>query len=77
MFEHRFALRQPQHFAFHLELRTSFAASTAAAALFRKMAAASRVAAVKLPITPPQRQLPSLSPRVRHYGGCSRVSRRL
>jgi hypothetical protein len=30
-----------------------------------------------MPIVPQQRHAPSFSPRVRHYGGCSRVCRRL
>jgi hypothetical protein len=44
--------------------------------MWRKMAAISPIAATILPITPQQHQTPSLSPRLRHYGGCSRVSRR-
>jgi hypothetical protein len=41
------------------------------------MAAISHAPAMQLPITPQQRHLPSLLPRLCQYGGCSRLSRRI
>jgi hypothetical protein len=40
------------------------------------MAAIPRILAMQLPIVPQQRQPCLLSPRLRHYGGCSRLCRR-
>jgi hypothetical protein len=42
-----------------------------------QMAASSLTATMTMPIAPQQRQPPSLSPRLRQYGGSSRVCRRL